>query len=105
MTAAARMSSDHIFVPLLDLWRSVETDYAIKPTFHQTEPLIVESVLRIVQPPVHYWIERCVSWRDDSDAARCSATNLGNRVDMGELATTSSLSAYKVRQRIGITRY
>ena len=97
----ARMSSDHIFVPLLDLWRSVETDYAIKPTFHQTEPLIAESVQRIVQPPVHYWIERCVSWRDDSDAARCSATNLGNRVDMGELATTSSFLHTKLGKELG----
>jgi hypothetical protein len=44
------MSSNHIFVPFLNLWRSVETDYATGPTFHQTEPLIAGFGQRTVKP-------------------------------------------------------
>jgi hypothetical protein len=50
------MSSNHIFVPFLDLWRAVETDYAIKSMFHQTEPLIAGAGQRIVKPR-QYWME------------------------------------------------
>jgi hypothetical protein len=50
------MSSNHIFVSFLDLWRAVETDYAIKSMFHQTEPLIAGAGQRIVKPR-QYWME------------------------------------------------
>ncbi len=46
-------------------------------------------------------MERCVSWRDDSDAAGCFATNLGSRVDMGELATTSSFLYPELGKELG----
>jgi len=44
------MSSNDIFVPFLDLCRSVETDYAIRSTFHQIEPLIAGFGQRTVKP-------------------------------------------------------
>jgi hypothetical protein len=49
------MSSNHIFVLSLNLWRAVETDYAIKSTFHQTEPLIAGAGQRIVKPRNTGW--------------------------------------------------
>jgi hypothetical protein len=57
------MSSNDIFVPFLDLCRSVETDYAIKPTFHQTEPLIAgfggahrATSLMLLDAPQPIWV-------------------------------------------------
>jgi hypothetical protein len=44
------MSSNDIFVPFLDLCRFVETDYAIRQTFHQTEALIAGFGRRTVKP-------------------------------------------------------
>jgi hypothetical protein len=44
------MSSNHIFVPFLNLYRSAEANHAVKPVTHQTETLSAGSLQRMLRP-------------------------------------------------------